>query len=216
MLYQTKSLKKVISSFLGIASASAFISLPGLAQACLNSQAHNNSNQHLLTQSTPTPTPTASSTSSPQPTDSNTPVTTSDIEFMNQAAQSDLTEIQTSQLALQKSQNKSVRNFAQHMIQQHTASSQKLGAIAKAKGVTLPTDIGSENKALLTKLQSLSGNSFDQAYMQGQTQAHQKTLAEYQNYLNTGLDKDLRVFASEITPIVAEHLQMAQKMTAGR
>ena len=216
MLYQTKGLKKFISSFLGIASASAFMSLPGLAQANCNSQLHKNSDRNTLSQTTtPTPTPAASPTPNPQPTGSNTPVTTSDVDFINQAAQSDLTEIQTSQLALEKSQNKSVRNFAQLMIKHHTASSEKLAAIAKAKGVTLPTKLDSDNQALLDKLQSLSGNSFDQAYMKAQTLAHQKTLAQYQNYLNTGLDNDLRVFANEITPVVAEHLEMAEKMTAG-
>ncbi|WP_242045763.1 MULTISPECIES: DUF4142 domain-containing protein [unclassified Calothrix] len=213
MLYQTKSLKKVITSLIGIASASAFMSLPVIAQADCNSQSQNNSNRNILTQNG---TPATSPTASPQPTNSQTPVTTSDIEFMNQAAQSDLTEIQTSQLALQKSQNRAVRNFAQQMIKQHTASSQKLTAIAQAKGVTLPTELDSQNQALLTKLQGLSGRNFDQTYMQAQTQAHQKTLAQYQNYLQTGLDADLRMFASGVAPIVRQHLEMAQKMTANR
>ncbi|MBD2356137.1 DUF4142 domain-containing protein [Tolypothrix sp. FACHB-123] len=213
MLYQTKSLKKVITTFVGIASASAFLSLPVLAQANCNHQGQNNSNRNVLNQNS---TPTANPTASPQPMNSNTPLTTTDVEFINQAAQSDLTEIQTSQLALQKSQNTAVRNFAQQMIKHHTASSQKLAAIAQAKGVTLPTELDSQNQALLTKLQGLSGSNFDQAYMQLQTQAHQKTLAEYQNYLQTGLDADLRVFASGIAPVVKQHLEMAQKMTLGR
>lgn len=213
MLYQTKRIKNVITTFLGIASATAFVSLPVVAQADCNSQAQNSSNSNILTQNG---TPDTSPTGNPQPMNSNTPVTTSDIEFMNQAAQSDLTEIQTSQLALQKSQNRAVRNYAQQMIKQHTASSQKLTAIAQAKGVTLPTELDSQNQALLTKLQGLSGSNFDQAYMQAQTQAHQKTLAQYQNYLQTGLDADLRVFASGVAPIVRQHLDMAQKMTAGR
>jgi putative membrane protein len=190
MLDQTKGLKKFISSLVGIASATVFISLPGLAQA--NCHVNNTSRQNILGQSRPRPNPNGSSIFNPDSTSSDPTLTTVDKEFMTKAAQSDLTEIQTSQLALQRSQNQSVRNFAQQMIEHHTASSEKLTAIAQAKNFTLPKDIGPENEALLKKLQNLSGSSFDQAYMQGQVQAHQKTLAEYQNYLQNGQDKDLR------------------------
>ncbi|WP_096591059.1 DUF4142 domain-containing protein [Calothrix sp. NIES-2098] len=212
MLNRTKGFKKIIGSFLGVA---AFISLPGLAQANLN-DVNNTSSHYILAQNTSTPISPGSSTPNQGSTDGNTSVTTLDAEFMTKAAQSDLTEIQTSQLALRKSRNKAVRNYAQQMIQQHTASSKKLAAIAKNKNFTLPTDIGPENKALLTNLQKASGNTFNQAYLQGQTQAHQKTLAEYQKYLQNGQDPDLRGFANQISPLVAQHLQMAQKMTARR
>ncbi|MGF1963030.1 MAG: DUF4142 domain-containing protein [Aulosira sp. DedVER01a] len=212
MLNHTKGFKKIIGSFLGIA---AFISLPGLAQANLNSANHTSS-QYLLAQSTPTPSSNDTSPSNPDRTNSDPTLSTLDTEFMAKAAQSDLTEIQTSQLALKKSRNRAVRNYAQQMVKQHTASSKKLAAIAKAKNFPLPTELNSENQALLTKLQKLSGNSFNQAYMQVQTQAHQKTLAEYQKYQREGQDQDLRGFANEISPLVAQHLQMAQKMTARR
>jgi putative membrane protein len=215
MLNHTKGFKKIIGSFLGIA---AFISIPGLAQANLNS-VNNTSSQYILAQSTPmprSPSSNESSPSNPDRTNSDPTLSTLDAEFMTKAAQSDLTEIQTSQLALKKSRNRAVRNYAQQMIKQHTASSKKLAAIAKAKNFTLPTALDPENQALLTKLQRVSGNSFNQAYMQGQTLAHQKTLAEYQKYLKEGEDPDLRGFANQISPLVAHHLQMAQKMTARR
>lgn len=85
-----------------------------------------------------------------------------------------MTEIQTSQLAPQRSQNKAVRNFAQQMIAEHANSSKQLAQIAKTKNLTLPKDIGPDNKALLTKLTKITGSNFDRAYMQGQVQGHQK------------------------------------------
>ncbi|WP_157703487.1 DUF4142 domain-containing protein, partial [Salmonella enterica] len=129
---------------------------------------------------------------------------------------SDLTEIQSSQLALRRSKNKDVRAYAQMMIQHHTQSSNQLKPIAQAKKFTLPKDVGAENKPLLTKLQQVNSRNFDQAYMQGQVQAHTKTQAEYQKYLQQGQDPQLKNFASQIAPVVAQHLQMAQKMTAKR
>ncbi len=139
-----------------------------------------------------------------------------DRQFVMKAAQSDMTEIKTSQLALQRSQNSKVRQFAQMMVQQHTQSSSKLKPIAAQKGVTLPTSLGTSNTALLTQLTKLSGTQFDQAYMKGQAQAHQKTEALYQKELQQGQDSDVKSFASQILPIVTEHRQMADSILAGR
>ena len=139
-----------------------------------------------------------------------------DRQFMAKAAQSDMTEIQTSQLALKRSQNAQVRQFAQEMIQQHTQSSNKLKPLAAQKRVTLPKSLGAENQALLTQLTKLSGAQFDQAYMSGQAKAHAKTQTVYQTELKQGQDMDVKAFASQVLPVVSAHLRMAQSMVAGR
>ena len=224
MQNQRKTIQKIVGGFLGVASASVFI-VPGLAQANLNSSNSNTSKQSILAQmSSPggsTSAPSRNSTppggTMSAPSRNTTPSSSSlDTEFITKAAQSDMTEIQTSQLALQKSKNKSVRDYAQMMIKHHTESSKELKPIAQSKKVKLPTTLGAENAALLTSLKKVSGSQFDQAYMQGQVQAHTKTDAEYQKYLNQGQDPQLKAFASKIEPLVAQHLQMAQKIVASR
>ena len=234
-------MKKFVGSFLGVASVSVLIGLPGMAQAHLQQSSSNSSSKSIIAQSTPgtttpdsTTTPSTTDTtpsgtmstpsttdttpsgtmSTPSTTNSNASLSALDKEFMTKAAQSDTTEIQTSQLALKKSKDQAVKDFAQRMIQDHTDSTQQLKQIASAKGFTLPKGVGSENKPLLTKLQQTNGKSFDRAYMQGQLQAHTKTQAEYQKYIKQGQDPDLQAFAQKISPIVAEHKQMAQKIIA--
>lgn len=218
----TRLMKKFVSSFVGVAGVSSLIVFPGIVQANINSSSSNSSSQSILSQNTPgTTSPSGGTTSSPGGTSSpgttspNRSLTAVDKQFITKAAQSDQTEIQTSQLALKRSQNQEVRSFAERMIQEHTTSSQQLTPIAQKKGFTPPKDIGKENRALLTKLSNLKGTEFDRAYMQGQVQAHSKTLANYQNYLKQGQDPDLTAFASQFAPIVADHLQMAQNMAGG-
>lgn len=138
-----------------------------------------------------------------------------DQQFVQKAAQSDMTEIKTSQLALQRSRNSQVKQFAQMMIQQHTQSSSKLKPLAAQKGVTLPTSLGADNTALMTQLTNLSGTQFDQAYMNGQAKAHTKTEAIYQKELQQGRDTGVKAFATQILPIVAEHRKMAENILAG-
>lgn len=211
MLYQKRLIKTLAGSFLGIASVGALIGFPKLAQADYSST------QSILAQNTPgtMSNPSSGATSSPNTTNSgSSSLSALDKEFMTKAAQSDNTEIQTSKLALQKSQDKTVRNFAQEMIRDHTNSSNQLKQIAQRKGFTLPKGVGSDNQALVTGLKNTSGSQFNRAYMQGQIQAHTKTQAEYQKYIQQGQDSDLQAFANKISPIVAEHLQMAQKDVA--
>jgi putative membrane protein len=153
--------------------------------------------------------------STPNSSNRNSSLSAVDRQFMMKAAQSDMTEIRTSQLALSRSQNPQVRQFAQQMIQHHTQSSSKLKPLAAQKGVTLPKDLG-ENQALLTQLTKLSGTQFDQAYLSGQVKAHSKTQALYQKELQQGKDPAVKAFASQVLPVVTAHLRMAQNMVAGR
>src|SRR4051794_32572758 len=72
-------------------------------------------------------------------------------EFVTQAANSDMFEIQSSQLALTKSQDNTIRTFAQHMVQDHTASSDKLKAAAE--GQTVPSALDPEHARMHEQLQ---------------------------------------------------------------
>lgn len=226
--HQRAGIIPAIAGLVGILGVTTFSTLPGLAEPGMNGSGMNgssqNSTQTTPTQTTPTqttptqttPADTTPRTDAPGSTRTGDSLTTLDRQFMLQAAHSDQTEIQTSRLALQKSRSQAVRSFAQRMIQEHTKSTQQLKQIAQQKGVTLPTDVGAENQPLLSQLKKLSGTAFDQAYMTGQVQAHNKTEQRFKAYLRQGQDPQLKTFASRIEPIVAEHLQMARSMVARR
>lgn len=219
MLSQKRFIKKLVGSFLGVAGITALIGFPKLAQANFRPSFSDSSSQLIIAQNTPETmsTPSPGATSTPNTTNSSSSsLSPLDKEFMTKAAQSDNTEVQTSKLALQKSQDKTVRSFAEEMIRDHTDSTKQLKQIAQRKGFTLPKGVGSDNQALVSGLKNASGSQFNRAYMQGQVQAHTKTQAEYQKYIQQGKDPDLQAFANKISPIVAEHLQMAQKNVAQR
>jgi putative membrane protein len=130
--------------------------------------------------------PTSAQTTSPTPANTR-PVQTNtsalntiDRQFVTKAAQSDMTEIKTSQLALKSSQNPQVLQFARQMIQAHTESTSKLKPIANQLGLALPKSLGAENQVLVNQLKTLSGTSFDRAYMNGQINGHTKTQAAFE------------------------------------
>lgn len=142
-------------------------------------------------------------------------VTKQDSKFMMQAASSDMMEIATSNMALQKSQNADVRRFAQMMIDDHTKTSDQLKSIAATKNVTLPADMDAKHRAMADKLSGLSGDKFDMEYMKGQVKAHEAAVKLFQSESNKGTDADVKGFAAATLPALQMHLNMARTMSGG-
>jgi putative membrane protein len=152
---KTQFIKNFIGSFLGVVGISAVIAFPTVGQANINS------NQSILAQNTPgkvSPTPGSTNRTGDQ--------ASLDQKFVTQAGESDLFEIQTSQLALQRAKSPEVKKFAQQMINEHTNSSKQLSSIAQQKGYKLPTTMGQANASLLTQLTKAADANFDNTYMQ--------------------------------------------------
>jgi putative membrane protein len=134
--------------------------------------------------------------------------------YLAMAGSSDQFEIQSSQLALQVSQNPAVRNMANMLIADHTRSTQMLMAAAQSAGMTPPPPmLMPEDQAMLDQLRAAgSGPAFDMSWQPIQQQAHQKALTLHSNYSAQGDVPALRTVAGQIVPVVQMHLQHAQAM----
>ena len=101
------------------------------------------------------------------------PLAAADQSFVTAAASSDAGEIQAAQLAETKARRAAVKKFAQQMVTDHTASTQKLTTIATSKGgtpPTTPTQIATDQMAVLQKA---SPARFDREYVHDQVVDHQ-------------------------------------------
>ena len=134
-----------------------------------------------------------------------------DKEFMKSAAHSDQNEIQQSKMALAKGVTGMAREMANQMITDHTKSTTELKAIAAKKGVTLPTDMDAEHKALAPAMQKLSGKEFEQRYMTQMQTDHQKTANTMRAHEKMTQDADLKAFIGKTVPVVEKHLSMAMQ-----
>ena len=139
-----------------------------------------------------------------------------DQQFVIDAAQGGMAEVQLGQLALERSRNPEVKQFARQMIQEHTRANERLMRLATQKGITPPTTLG-KYQAAMERLMQLSGEAFDQAYMnEAGVNAHMESAAVYQRQAGLGQDPDLKAFAATILPRVQGHLEMASEMTGYR
>jgi putative membrane protein len=134
-----------------------------------------------------------------------------DEEFMKSAAHSDQNEIQQSKMALAKGVTGMVKEHAEKMIADHTKSTADLKVIAAKKGVTLPTDMDAEHKAMAPAMEKLSGKDFEAKYMQQMVTDHQKTANTMMAHEKMTQDADLKGFIGKTLPVVQQHLSNAQK-----
>jgi putative membrane protein len=133
-------------------------------------------------------------------------------DFMMKAAQGGIAEVELGRMAMDKAQNAEVKRYAQTMVQDHTAANNELKAIATKKNMTPPTDTDAEHKAVMTRLQGLSGAEFDRAYMDAMVADHEKTVALFETGANTGTDADVKQFAAKTLPKLRMHLDMAKEI----
>ena len=133
--------------------------------------------------------------------------------YMQMAASSDMFEIQSSQLALQMSQNAAVRAFAQMLVTDHTRMSNEMRLAAATAGLPLtPPALLPRQAQMLEQLRAAPAGTFDLAYRDAQIMAHQEALQLHQNYANGGDHPALRTVATRAVPVIQGHLAQAQTL----
>ncbi|HYC55384.1 MAG TPA: DUF4142 domain-containing protein [Candidatus Binatia bacterium] len=139
----------------------------------------------------------------------------SDQAFMKTAAAGGIAEVESAKLALQKASDKDVKEFAQHMIDDHTQANKELEQIAKTKNAALPKEPDAKHKAVMQELEGKSGKDFDKAYMKAQVKDHQEMISLFQQQASSGKDPELKSFATKTLPALEKHLDHAKKVDGG-
>jgi len=136
-----------------------------------------------------------------------------DRQMLVDIAQANAAEIATGKLALEKSQNASVKQFAQKMIDDHTQGLTETTQLASMKGVEIPAEPDTTHKAMATAMKALSGDTFDKQYMaQAGLRDHRNTHELLQKTQRNAKDPELKALATKLMPIVSGHLQSAEQM----
>lgn len=132
--------------------------------------------------------------------------------FMQQAAASDMFEIQTGEMATQKGSMNEIKTFGQQLINDHTLTSTELKALAQQKNVTLPQTLPQDKQTMKTRLEGLSGNAFDKEFATTQITAHQQAVALFEKAISDVNDAQVKSFAERHVGHLRMHLQEAQRL----
>lgn len=135
-------------------------------------------------------------------------------EYINQAASSDMYEIQSSELAVEKARSPAVRQFAQQMITDHRASTQKLQTAATGSNLQAPpTEMMPAHRAKLEELREATGPAFDERYIEQQREAHKQAIDMHEAMTRTqNAPAQMAAFARETLPVVQGHARMLETM----
>ncbi len=134
-------------------------------------------------------------------------------DFATKAANANMLEIETSQLAIKTSKNADVLAFAKKMVADHTkAGTAFKAAVAKTTGVTAPTALDADQQKKLDDLKAKPVAEFDSAYISLQKDAHKDAVNLFDSYAKNGTDASLKAFATDTLPTLQAHKDMIDKM----
>jgi len=149
--------------------------------------------------------------------DNNTTVDTAQVDdgvknFVEKVALSDMYEIEASKIALERSKVQPVKDYAQMMIDAHTATTAELTPLASAASVAPPSALDNDHTAKLEDLRNASVEDFDDKYIDQQTDAHENALNLLKDFAMNGKDAGLQAFAAKTALAVDAHLQQVKAL----
>lgn len=140
-----------------------------------------------------------------------------DSSLLTDLAEGNRAEVQAGKLALEKSEEAKIRDFAQAMIDDHGKALAEVESLARQKNVALPDGIGVMHKTKELALKALSGQSFNAQYIKrAGVGDHENTVKLLKKIQAEGKDADLKALADKLLPTVEHHLEMAKRLDGAK
>ena len=143
------------------------------------------------------------------------PSTSADQDFVTKTAQGNSAEVELGKIVAAKTKDPRVKQFAQMMVKDHTATLNELQELAQSKNLNFNDDLPDDAKALQAKLSSDTGKQLDKDYMDSTLEDHQKDVQEFTDQSQKAKDPDVKQWASKTLPILQKHLEKARQVDAG-
>jgi putative membrane protein len=135
-----------------------------------------------------------------------------DKAFVKKAMEGNMAEVQMGQLALQKSSDDQVKQFAQRMVDDHGKMLDQLKPAAQAMGVKVPDGPPKGAMKNMDKMKGLSGDAFDQAYIKDMVKDHKKDSSEFKQEAESTQNPQLKQLVTEASQTIDSHLQQIQQI----
>ncbi|MEG3174332.1 DUF4142 domain-containing protein [Sphingomonas sp. ZB1N12] len=118
-------------------------------------------------------------------------------------------EVDSSRLALTRSQSQAMRVFAQQMVDHHSRGGpRRIGVSEPSAGGALDGPLSE----MLNSLENVPSSEFDAAYKRGQIAAHEEALKVHTAYAARGSDPTTRAKAQAAMPVIQKHLDAARDL----
>lgn len=129
-----------------------------------------------------------------------------DAQFLVNAAEINLEQIQLGKLAQQIGRTTHVKELGKMMEDAHTKSLKDLTALAKSKLITIPTSPTDNAQDAYKKLNETSGNDFDKAYADMMVNEHKDAIGAFEKASTDSYDTDIKNWATVSLSDLRKHL----------
>ena len=152
--------------------------------------------------------PSSVGTTMPKPTDA---------QILGILATVDNGEIQQAQVARNRASDPRVKDFANHMIEQHTNAKQKASEFASQNNLTperstIAEQLDKKGKEVGDALMHATAAAFDTTYIKDQVQQHQEVLDLMREQLAPAASGNLKAQLPAIQSMVQSHLETAREI----
>ena len=129
--------------------------------------------------------------------------------YVATAASIDLFEIQSAQLAMERSQDPANRAFAQRTLQAHEGTSAQLSMAGRRLNLLPTPTLIPEHQAMLNALQTAP--DFDRTYRQQQAALHREGVALHGAYARAGTSPTLRPVAKNAEQVMRRNQEALRR-----
>lgn len=132
-----------------------------------------------------------------------------DSRFLVNAAAININQIELAELAIQKSENDDLKDFAKMLVKDHQVAITEITNLANAKSIVIPTSMTDFGKINFKDLTNLSNADFDKTYTTLMVKAHQDAITLFDEMSVESKDKAIKVLATATLSKLHQHLDLA-------
>jgi putative membrane protein len=164
------------------------------------------------TPTTTTPTTTTPTTTQPAPASPSAQTVRADSGFIGVVQASNTAELRLARIGRSRATNDDVKRFAEQMTSDHDELQQEWSALAVRNGVQLSPNPNQRLELQAARLERLSGNEFDRAFMSVMVQNHQEAVNTFQTRGQAAQSSEVRQLVSRSLPALQQHLTLARRV----
>jgi putative membrane protein len=136
----------------------------------------------------------------------------SDKTFIIDAEKADIQERYLGRLALERSNNDRVKEYARMLADDHNRALKNLVDLMQQKGMSQPTTLPEAREEALDRFKNMSGSAFDEKFVDLMIKDHEQAVNMFKHEASTAQDNDVRKYASDWLPTLEKHLQKALEL----
>lgn len=135
-----------------------------------------------------------------------------DANFLVNTASDKILGKQLGQMAVDRSSNEKVKEFAAMIVKDLGESEEKLKALATKKNVMLPDDVSNKEQKRKEDLMKKKGIEFDRSYVDITVNDYNRDIREYGRAAKYATDPEVKSFASGSLALLYTHLDSARNL----